>query len=56
MLSKKYNPFEIEKKCQEYWQKNEVYKYDFESDKIISGNSEAVHNFVSRLIELEGFK
>lgn len=33
MLSKKYNPFEIEKKCQEYWQKNDVYKYDFESDK-----------------------
>lgn len=35
MLSKKYNPFEIEKKCQEYWQKNDVYKYDFESDKEI---------------------
>lgn len=33
MLSKKYNPIESEKKWQEYWQKNSIYKYDFESDK-----------------------
>jgi valyl-tRNA synthetase len=33
MLNKKYNPIEAEKKWQEYWQKNNIYKYDFESDK-----------------------
>lgn len=33
MLSKKYNPAESEKKWQDYWQKNNIYKYDFESSK-----------------------
>lgn len=33
MLSKKYNSFETEKKWQEYWQENNIYKYDFNSDK-----------------------
>jgi valyl-tRNA synthetase len=33
MLSKKYNPMEAEKKWQEYWQKNDIYKYDPDSDK-----------------------
>jgi valyl-tRNA synthetase len=33
MLSKKYNPMESEKKWQEYWQENDIYKYDYESDK-----------------------
>ncbi|WP_160693102.1 valine--tRNA ligase [Clostridium sp. C2-6-12] len=33
MLSKKYNPLETEKKWQEYWQENNIYKYDFNSDK-----------------------
>lgn len=33
MLSKKYNSIESEKKWQEYWQKNNIYKYDFDSDK-----------------------
>lgn len=33
MLSKKYNPAESEKKWQHYWQKNNIYKYDFESSK-----------------------
>ncbi len=35
MLNKKYNPIESEKKWQEYWQKNDIYKYDFHSDKEI---------------------
>ncbi|QAA33033.1 valine--tRNA ligase [Clostridium manihotivorum] len=33
MLSKKYNPSEFELKWQEYWYKNDIYKYDYESDK-----------------------
>jgi valyl-tRNA synthetase len=33
MLSKKFNSFETEKKWQEYWQENNIYKYDFNSDK-----------------------
>lgn len=33
MLSKKYNSFETEKKWQEYWQENNIYRYDFNSDK-----------------------
>jgi valyl-tRNA synthetase len=35
MLSKKYNPMETEKKWQEYWQQNDIYKYDPDSDKEI---------------------
>jgi valyl-tRNA synthetase len=35
MLSKKYNPIEAEKKWQEYWQQNDIYKYDPESDREI---------------------
>ncbi|GKX65060.1 valine--tRNA ligase [Inconstantimicrobium mannanitabidum] len=33
MLTKKYNSNESEEKWQEYWQENEIYKYDFNSDK-----------------------
>ncbi|GKU26487.1 valine--tRNA ligase [Clostridium folliculivorans] len=33
MLSKKYNPSEVENKWQQYWQDNEIYKYDFNSNK-----------------------
>lgn len=32
MLSKKYNSFETENKWQEYWQQNNIYRYDFNSD------------------------
>lgn len=35
MLSKKYNPIESEKKWQEYWQQNDIYKYDPDSDREI---------------------
>ncbi|GLC29075.1 valine--tRNA ligase [Clostridium omnivorum] len=33
MLNKKYNPAESEKKWQEYWQNNDIYKYENDSDK-----------------------
>lgn len=33
MLNKKYNPSDTEKKWQEYWQNNDIYKYDYDSDK-----------------------
>lgn len=33
MLNKKYNSNESEEKWQKYWQENEIYKYDFDSDK-----------------------
>lgn len=33
MLSKKYNPTESEKKWQDYWKENDIYKYNPESTK-----------------------
>lgn len=33
MLSKKYNPAESEKKWQDYWQENKIYRYDYKSDR-----------------------
>lgn len=33
MLSKKYNAIESEKKWQKYWQENEIYKFDYESQR-----------------------
>lgn len=35
MLDKKYNLIENEKKWQKFWQENNIYKYDFTSDKKI---------------------
>ena len=33
MLSQNYNPGEVEKKWQEYWEKHKIYKFDINSKK-----------------------
>ncbi len=35
MLSQNYNPVEVEKKWQEYWEKHKIYKFDINSKKPI---------------------